>query len=259
MTGPAPAPRAALAWPTADTAAAYFATLARLSVLFALVYAGAGLLTARYGGPRIHFDWELGLPLVPAAVYVYLSIAALFSLPLFTLDPAAIRALEKPFAAVTLIAGGVFLLVNAQPGFERAVLADSPLLLRLLHAVDPPGNLLPSLHVALAVLVARAVSLGARSRALTLVLCLWVVALGAVDAADAPASRGGRGDRRVAGRRRVPPAPAGLAAFRRGVPRRPGQLCTQGKPATFQPPTVARCPAASLPPSKPSSTLIAFA
>ena len=51
----------------------------------------------------------------------------------------------------------------------------------------------------------------------------------------------------------------GFYVGRQFAPRAGNQLCTQGSPATFHPPTVARCPVASLSPSKPSSTLIAFA
>jgi membrane-associated phospholipid phosphatase len=155
----------------------YLAIVARLSLLFAVVYGGCAWLTARLEhASRLYFEWEQAIPLLPAMVYVYFSIAAVFLLPLFTLDETGLRRLEHAFAWATLLAGACFLVLNAQLGFERGPTEPMNRLAAAMYASDPPRNLVPSLHVLYAALVLRTVAAACRPRARA-ALAVWFFAL----------------------------------------------------------------------------------
>lgn len=149
-----------LVWPTRARLVLYLRLLAALTVLFAVVYGSCNWLTLRRGGGMLlHAHWELGLPFVPAMIYVYLSIGALFLLPLFCLNEHELRALAWAFAAATLAAGATFLLVPAELGHERpARVPGHDPVFRALYAMDLAYNLVPSLHIAYSTLIVRVVA-----------------------------------------------------------------------------------------------------
>jgi membrane-associated phospholipid phosphatase len=119
---------------------------------FGLVYAGADALTARLERRvRLHFDLELRLPFVPAAVLGYLSIYPLFWMAPFILRTRRqVAALCLTLAGVTLVGGVCFLAFPADLLFPPP--GDMGPWAGLVHfakAVALSYNFLPSLHVAL--------------------------------------------------------------------------------------------------------------
>ena len=123
-----------------------------LCVQFAVIYGGTNWLTSLRGDVhRVYFDWELGIPLVPAMAWIYGSIVILMLLPAFRLDSAGLRGLAKQISVAMLIAGCVFLVYPGRIAYEAV--ADLPPAIRAIRTVDLPYNVIPSLHVALSALV----------------------------------------------------------------------------------------------------------
>jgi len=120
-----------------------------LLVLFVVVYGGLNWVTSlREDRLQLWFTWELAIPLVPWMVWPYLSIFASFFLPMFALDVPRIRALCLRLAIATVLSGLVFLLFPTELGFTRLDTAPGTTpAFRLIHALDLPHNLAPSLHV----------------------------------------------------------------------------------------------------------------
>ena len=126
-----------------------------LSVLFCAIYGLTNLLAKeRAGTTELHAQWEVGIPLVPAAILVYFSIVVLFWLPLFILGSKHLRLLARQFAFATIAAGAVFVLLPAKLGFAREAPSGAfQQIFSLLHQLDQPFNTLPSLHVAYSTLM----------------------------------------------------------------------------------------------------------
>lgn len=120
-----------------------------LLLLFIAVYGTTNWLTAqRSDRLMLWFDWELGIPLLPWMVWPYLSLLASFFLPMFVLREAAIHALCRRLALATVISGICFLLAPGELGFTRtAAVPGHDAAFRLIHTLDLPHNLAPSLHV----------------------------------------------------------------------------------------------------------------
>jgi membrane-associated phospholipid phosphatase len=122
------------------------------TVWFILIYGGADAITAAHAvRVRVHFDAELGIPFVPAAVLLYMSVYPLFALAPFVLrDRREILALSLTQNTLILVAGVVFLCLPAELAFPLpSELGAFPELFRLADRLNLDFNLLPSLHVAL--------------------------------------------------------------------------------------------------------------
>jgi membrane-associated phospholipid phosphatase len=129
-----------------------------LDLLFVVVYGGLNLVTAsRAQRWHLYLDWELGIPFRPGWILGYGSLLVLLLLPPFALSPAAMTQLARRFLYATLIAGLAFLLFPAELGFERVEVSGffGPVY-ALLHGLDRPHNLVPSLHVAYSTLTVAA-------------------------------------------------------------------------------------------------------
>lgn len=120
-----------------------------LLVLFTIVYGGINELTARRSDHlALWFQWERAIPFVPAMVWAYLSIFASFFLPMFALDARGIETLCRRLAAATVISAVCFLLFPSQLGFDRPqIVPGYEPVFGMLHGIDRPHNLAPSLHV----------------------------------------------------------------------------------------------------------------
>jgi membrane-associated phospholipid phosphatase len=94
-------------------------------------------------------------------LWVYLSLFVLFLLPMFCLNLDALVLLARRIACGILLSGVVFLLFPAQLGFARAAQPDS--LFGLIHALDRPHNLVPSLHIVISGLILSALRTGSPS------------------------------------------------------------------------------------------------
>ena len=148
-----------LAWPGWDHLR-YAALLSLAATLwFLAVYGGADLLTARRDlRVPVHFSAELSIPFVPSMTVLYMSLYGLFVLAPFVLRTrrdlaAAVSAISAAIAA----SGVCFLLFPAELAF--APVRDEQLgawagLYRTADGLNLTYNLLPSLHVAFAVICA---------------------------------------------------------------------------------------------------------
>jgi membrane-associated phospholipid phosphatase len=161
----------------------YLRLVLLLDLLFVAVYGGMNWLTSRRSDLfEIYFDWETRLPFVPGLIWIYFSIVVLFVLPLFQLDERGMRRLARRIALAIVVSGAVYLVLPARLGFERPreVPGYDPVF-QTMYALDPPHNLVPSLHIAYSTLIlaalcaerpARVQALGAAWLAL---ICVSVV------------------------------------------------------------------------------------
>ena len=152
-----------------------------VGALFAVVYFASNWITAqRVQHYRLYFDWELAIPFVPAMIYVYASILVLFLLPPLFMRRRELAALVRTTLVVLLVAAAVFLLLPAEPGFQRpAQVPGYDAVFQTLYAFDRPYNLVPSLHVACSVLCIAALLHASRSAAVRLGLLAWAALLSA--------------------------------------------------------------------------------
>ena len=141
--------------PERNVVASSFRWAGLLLMLFVAVYGATNWISAqRIDRLRLWFDWELAIPLVPWMVWVYLSLLVSFFLPMFALDEPRIHALCRRLAFATVVSGACFMLFPAELGFTR--LASVPgydPAFRIVHALDLPHNLAPSLHVSWSLIV----------------------------------------------------------------------------------------------------------
>ncbi len=154
---------------------AYLRLAIPVGTLFAVVYFTLNWLTAhRPGRYRLYFEWELSIPFVPAMIYVYASILVLFLLPPVLLSRHAFAALARAMAVVILVAAAAFLLLPAEPGFQRpAQVPGYDAVYQTLYALDQPYNLVPSLHIACAALCIAALLHAGPRTVIRLGLMLW--------------------------------------------------------------------------------------
>jgi len=169
--------------PGGDRGIAAFAAYLRVAIpvgmLFCVVYFAINWLTARRAlHYRLYFDWELSIPFVPAMIYAYASILVLFLLPPLLLRRHQFPALARAMVSVILVAAATFLLLPAEPGFQRpAQVPGYDAVFRALYALDQRYNLVPSLHVACSALCVAALLHARPSAAVKLGLLLWAALL----------------------------------------------------------------------------------
>jgi membrane-associated phospholipid phosphatase len=154
------------------------------SLWFGLVYGACDLITAqRSRRVAVHFAWESGIPFVGEAVWLYMSIYALFLMAPFVLrSPKELIALGVTHASVVAVAAIGFLVspaALAYPAVDRGTSdAITAFLYRVADEVNLEYNLLPSLHVALSVACVAIYATRAR-RFGQVLLWLWAVAISA--------------------------------------------------------------------------------
>ena len=128
-----------------------------LSALFLGVYGGCNWIASqRVDTGTWFFAWERRIPFWPAMIVPYLSIDAFFiAAPFLCRDREELRVFTRRIAAAVLSAGVCFLLMPLRFAFERPV-PDGWLgiAFQQFTALDRPFNLVPSLHVTLAVILA---------------------------------------------------------------------------------------------------------
>lgn len=164
--------------PPAAVRAAFTRAALRLSALFALVFYGADAITELHSlRLRVHANWELAIPYWPAAYPLYLSV---FALPFVVLwlarDPAEVQRWERRMAAAIGVAGVAFVLLPAAPGYAPADAGAWQPWATFTGWAAGRHNLLPSLHVALALIIVRTAWPRALP-ALRWLLGLWLAAL----------------------------------------------------------------------------------
>ncbi len=172
-----------LAWPGwAHLRDAGLLSLAN-ALWFVLVYGGADLLTAHRGlRLPVHFAAELRIPFVPAMTVFYMSLYLLFVMAPFILRTRGeFRAVVGAMAAAIFVSGIAFLLFPAKLAFAPPHERDLGIWSGLYHVADDLNltyNLLPSLHVAFAVVCVASFSLHA-PRPVKALLWLWAALIAA--------------------------------------------------------------------------------
>jgi membrane-associated phospholipid phosphatase len=127
---------------------------ARFLALFCAAFFPVYALGAAYGARsavrwHLYAAWETRIPFVEWMVLPYLSLFAAYLAPLFTMGKRELDRLTAQSLLTIAICGACFLLLPTTSGF--AAVEPSGLLapfIRLIHLVDRPYNLVPSLHVA---------------------------------------------------------------------------------------------------------------
>jgi membrane-associated phospholipid phosphatase len=121
-----------------------------VATLFAAVYFPVNWLTSlRTDNHRLYLDRELAIPFVPEMIYVYASLLLLLLLPAFTLTRPQLTALARALVTTLFVAAAVYLLLPADPGFDRpGHVPGYDAVYRALYALELPHNLVPSLHIA---------------------------------------------------------------------------------------------------------------
>lgn len=171
-----------LGWPDRSTWRTFVWVGLAGACWFALIFGGADYVTSRRTlRVAVHFKSEQRLPLVPAAVWVYMTIYALFLMAPFVLrSPQRLIALAATHAVVVLVAGVGFLILPAEIAYRSMVVAaDGSLTAKLYRLADwfnLDYNLLPSLHVALSIACVAAYAPFAR-RTGRVVLWSWALAV----------------------------------------------------------------------------------
>ena len=127
-----------------------------LSVLFLAVYGWCNWFTARRTNvPTLFFDWERAIPFVPLMIAPYMSLDLFFvAAPFLCESKRELATLVKRMAAAILVAGLCFVLFPFRFAF-----AHDPVsgwlgnLFDWFQGLDRPYNLLPSLHIALCLIL----------------------------------------------------------------------------------------------------------
>lgn len=163
--------------PNAPRVKAYLFWVGVITLVFFAVYPTINWFTeTRAHRYQLYLPFELDIPLVPAFIWAYISMYALFLMPLFMVSAERMNALGKQLVAGTIVCGAVFLILPADIGFTREVPAQ-PLYasaFSALFGVDKPHNLMPSLHVVFSCLILFMCRDGANV-ALRVLLFVWVV------------------------------------------------------------------------------------
>jgi membrane-associated phospholipid phosphatase len=172
-----------LAWP--GWAHLRFAALLSLAntLWFLIVYGGADWLTAqRTFRVPVHFAAELRIPFVPWMSVFYMSLYGLFLLAPFVLRTRReFRAAVITMAVAIGVSGIAFLLFPAQLAFSPVPEDQIGAWAGIYHVADELNltyNLLPSLHVAFAVICVSILSPRA-PRSIRILLWLWALLIAA--------------------------------------------------------------------------------
>ena len=135
---------------------AYLFWVAVITLVFMAVYPTINWYTdTRAHRHQLYLPFELDIPLVPVFIWAYVSMYALFLMPLFMVSASRMNALGKHLVAGTVLCGIVFLVLPADLGFMRDVPQDAlyASTFSALFGVDRPHNLMPSLHVVFSCLI----------------------------------------------------------------------------------------------------------
>lgn len=162
--------RRALAW------------LAFLGPFFFLSYGFANWLASRHAGvPVAVFTWEHAIPFWAWTIVPYWSIDLLYALSLFVCaSRAELDAHARRLVTAQVVAIACFVVLPFRFSFERPAVEGVPgMLFDALAGFDLPFNQIPSLHVALAVILWTLYARKVPHHVAHILLTLWFVMIGA--------------------------------------------------------------------------------
>ena len=124
---------------------------------------------------KLYFEFERDIPMVPWMVYIYQSFALLIVITYFSIkSPQKIKAYSISFMSSCGIAAVFFILFPTELGFSRTENIEGyEFMYNLLHMIDKPHNLAPSLHITYSALGAYILSSEIQSKFLKRMIWLW--------------------------------------------------------------------------------------
>jgi len=124
---------------------------------------------------RLYFEFERDIPMVPWMIYIYQSFALLIVVTYFSIKtPQKIKAYSISFMSSCAIAAVFFILFPTELGFSRTEKIEGyEFMYNLLHMIDKPHNLAPSLHITYSALGAYVLSSEIQSKFLKRMIWLW--------------------------------------------------------------------------------------
>lgn len=125
----------------------------------------------------MYIEAERSIPLVPWMIYIYASFHLLLALNFFIIkDPKVIKAFTLSLMCSSFIAVLIFLVFPGELGFSRTEnIAGYESMFNLLHQIDHPFNLYPSLHITFSVLTAFAMVDQTKNKWFHGVLLIWIL------------------------------------------------------------------------------------
>ena len=124
---------------------------------------------------ELYFEFERDIPMVPWMIYIYQSFAVLIIVTYFSIkSPQKIKAYSISFMSSCGIAAVFFILFPTELGFSRTENIEGyEFMYNLLHMIDKPHNLAPSLHITYSALGAYVLSSEIKSKWLKGMIWLW--------------------------------------------------------------------------------------
>lgn len=145
-------------------------------VFSTLVYFGANEIASRSTHfYKLYFEFERDIPMIPWMIYVYQSFALLIIITYLSIkSPQKIKAYSMSFMSSCGIAAVFFILFPADLGFSRTENIEGyEFMYNLLHMIDKPHNLAPSLHITYSALGAYVLSSEIKSKWLKGLIWIW--------------------------------------------------------------------------------------
>ena len=139
--------------PTKEFVMVYFQWLLVVLVSFFVIYYSSNSFAASQSNHyHMYMNWELSIPLFPPMIIVYTTYVFMFVLiPFVFRTLVAYRALAYSMLITIGVSGVIFILFPGHLGFVRQDFVPGyHIWFSILHAIDQPHNLFPSLHVTFA-------------------------------------------------------------------------------------------------------------
>ena len=145
-------------------------------VFSTLVYFGTNEIASRSTQfYKLYFKFERDIPMVPWMIYIYQSFSLLIVITYITIkSPQKIKAYSIGFMSSCGIAAIFFILFPTELGFSRVENIEGyEFMYNVIHAIDKPHNLAPSLHIVYSALSAYVLTSEIQSKFLKGVIWIW--------------------------------------------------------------------------------------
>jgi len=148
-------------------------------VVFCLfIYLGSNHIASNISNHHgVYFEFEKDIPLVPWMIYFYTSFHLLLILNFFIIkELKVIKAFTMSLMFSSLVASFIFILFPGELGFSRTDnIKGYEFMYDLLHKIDHPFNLYPSLHITFSVLTAFVMIDQTKQRWFHVFLIVWIL------------------------------------------------------------------------------------
>lgn len=126
---------------------------------------------------QLYLECEKDIPQVPGMILFYESYSLLVLLSfIYAKSPKNIRALSITMMVSSVIACAIFLLFPGELGFSRTMnIQGYESMFEVLHRMDKPHNLYPSLHITFSAISAFTLLRHTQKKRMQVLLILWVI------------------------------------------------------------------------------------